>query len=417
MLSVVDAPRLVKDPQRTRFVLKPLFLPFPETQTALDSLLQQLRQQTFYEGQLFSQNAVLMIVTLKKEVFDTKDRYQLMDDILAQGATFSQQTGIHLHYSGLPYLRYMGSTVVQSEIHLFLMLSLLLTLGIFYVIFRSFKMVLPCALLVAIMGFSVFGTIAFLGYKITLLTALIPPIIIIISVTNCVYMVNKYHQAYTQHKDKEQALRQTVAQIGRVSFITNLTTAIGFMVLMLVKVVVLQEFGLVAGINIMMTFVLTMALLPTFLSLLPAPTAQQTRHVESPFIQALLRGLYRLIYARPRTILLIGAMLMALAVYGGLQLRVNSYMRDDISSGETVREDMLFFEKHFKGVMPLEVVIDTGQKKGFLKRSTQAKIEELEIYLSQFPSISEPLSMKSIPKSCPAGLLRLTCLLWVTYGP
>ena len=399
VLSIADAPHLVKDLEKKRFRLQPLFSPPPKTEAALDSLFGELKRQRFYRGQLFTDSATLMVIQLRKSVFDSKERYQLVENIIDQGTDFSKKTDIHLHYSGLPYLRYMGSTAVRNEIHIFTALALLLTLAVFYVIFRSFKVVLPCVLLVAIMGFSVLGTIALLGYKITLLTAVIPPIIIIISMTNCVYLVNKYHQSYTQQQDKDKALRQTISQIGQVSFITNLTTAIGFMVLILVQVVILQEFGIIAGLNIMITFVLTMALLPTFLSLLPSPTPKQTRHVESPYMRRLLRELYRFVYGRKWLILGTGLTLTAVAVYGSSLLQANSYMHDDISSAEAVAEDLYFFEKHFDGLMPLEVVVNTGQKKGFLKRETQYKIEELEMYLAELPLVSESLSFNRFLKA------------------
>ena len=399
MLSIVDAPRLVKDLKRRRFQVQPFFSSSPKTQAALDSVLKELWQQRFYKEYLFNSEAILMIILLEKDIFNSKERYQLMENILTQGKRFSKETNIRLYYGGLPYIRYASAIIILREIYILVALSLILTLAVFYLIFRSLKVVLPCALLVSTMGFSVFGTIAVLSYKITLLTGLIPPIIIIISMTNCVYMVNKYHQAYTEQKDKEKALQQTIVQIGWVSLITNLTTAIGFMVFFFVEAPLLREFGIVAGLNILMIFILTMALLPTLLSFLPSPTDKQTKHVSSVYMRVLLQAVYRFVYRYKRAILLVGGLLVAVAIYGASLVETNRYMRDDISSAEEVIGDIRFFEKHFTGVIPLEIVIHTDQKRGFLKQSTQIKLDSLEQALSQLPSLSSSLSFNRLLKA------------------
>ena len=400
VLSLANAPYLSRNDSLQRFDLKPLFASTPKTQEELDSLLNYMSRMHFYKGHLFGEGgATLLTLLLRRTDFDSGRRYILIEEIFEISQHFTQQTGIQVRYGGMPYLRYVGSTEVKKDIALFLVLSLLLTLGIFWMIFRSFHAVLPAFLIVLIMTVSVFGTIACLGYKMTLLTGLIPPIVIIIGVTNCVYFINTYHQKYLLGSNAKDALLQTISQIGQISLITNFTTATGFLVLLFVKIPVLEEFGIVAGVNIMMTFVITLALFSAYFSWVKSPGARHIQHAQNPYLRKFLLTCYQFIHKGAGTALLVGGGLIILLSYGLIRLEAFSYIRDDLSSAETLREDLKFFENHFGGVMPLEIVVDTGKKRGFLSPYTQQKIDELEQYLSSKPVLSSPLSINRFVKA------------------
>ena len=400
VLTLGNAPYLSRNDSLQRLELKPLFSSRPKTQEELDSLLNYMSRIRFYKGHLFAEDgATLLTLLLKRADFDSERRYILIEEIFDIARHFTQQTGIHVHYGGIPYLRYVGSTEVRKDIELFLVLSLVLTLGIFWIIFRSWQAILPAFLIVLIMSISVFGTIACLGYKITLLTGLIPPIIVIISVTNCVYFINTYHQKYLLERNAKDALLQTIAQIGQISLITNFTTATGFLVLLFVKIPVLEEFGLIAGINIMMTFVVTLVFFSAYFSWSKRPNPQHTQHAKNPYLRSVLLKIYQLVHKGAGRSLLVGGGLIAILSYGLLQLEAFSYLSDDLSSAETVQQDLKFFEQHFGGVMPLEIIVDTGKKRGFLSPYTQQTIEVLEEYLSSKAALSSPLSINRFVKA------------------
>ena len=136
---------------------------------------------------------------------------------------------------------------------MFLVLSLVITGIILFLFFRSFKAVFFPLIIIGVVVIWVMGTLALLEYKITLLSGLIPPIIVVIGIPNSVYMLNKYHHEFNEHGDQMKALKIIIRKIGVVTFITNLTTAVGFLVLISTQINILVEFGIVAGINIMAT--------------------------------------------------------------------------------------------------------------------------------------------------------------------
>jgi predicted RND superfamily exporter protein len=114
------------------------------------------------------------------------------------------------------------------------------------------------------------GTVVLFGYKITLLTALIPPLVVVIGIPNCIYFFNKYHTAFLELKDKDKAIITMVGRMGIVTLFCNIAAAIGFAVFALTKSALLKEFGLVAGINIMVLFFISLVFIPAVLSYIPA---------------------------------------------------------------------------------------------------------------------------------------------------
>ncbi|SDK29696.1 hypothetical protein SAMN05421823_102383 [Catalinimonas alkaloidigena] len=396
--QVVSLPRLVrltKDAQKRRFVFEALFDPFPETQQELDSLLAISRSIPLYEGLLTndSTSAVALLVTLDPKVFDSEDRFELIDDIMSQGEAFSEHTGISLHYAGLPFVRAVMTTKVKEELNFFLILSVVVTALILFIFFRSLNAVVFPMIVIGITVLSTMGTIALLGYKVTLLTGLLPPIIVVIGVPNCIYLLNKYHQEYAKHGNKVRALTYIVRKIGVVTLLTNATTAVGFLVLFFTNIAILKEFGLVASINVFVAFVVSVTLIPAVYAYLPAPTPRQLRHLDSKVTTRFIRSLDLLVHRHPLIIFGVTGAIVVFSIAGALRIRAVSYMVDDLPADSDIRHDLAFFEDNFEGVMPLEVVVDTGKPRGALDLKNLRTIAELEAYLEAHPSIAPGVSI------------------------
>ena len=187
---------------------------------------------------------------------------------------FSIKNKIDLHYAGLPYSRYIMAESVKSELVTFLIISILITSIILFLFFRSFDTVFVPILIIAVVVIWVFGTLSLLNYKITLLTALLPPLIVVIGIPNCVYMLNYYHFSLNKFSSRREAISHVIKTIGLITLITNVTTAVGFFVLATTDIKVLNEFGIVAGINVMGTFFVSIFLLPTIYLILPKPKSK-----------------------------------------------------------------------------------------------------------------------------------------------
>jgi predicted RND superfamily exporter protein len=401
VLGLPNLKMLSKNSELKKFELIPIFPEIPEDQESLDSLLEVAHNLKFYSGQLINEEngATLVLVTINKEVLNSESRNVLMSDIQFITSSFEENTSIKLYYAGLPYTRSVMTTKVKGEMKMFLLLSVAVTGLILFLFFRAFNAVLVPIVIIGLVVVWVIGTLAILGYKITILTGIIPPIIVVIGIPNSVYMLNKYHQEYQKSRDQQQALRLIIKKIGIVTFITNFTTAVGFLVLTSTDITILKEFGIVAGINILVTFILSIILIPTFYSFLPPPKARHLKHLDFIPLDKVLSGLDVIVHKHPYTIFITSIVIVVISIGGLLKIEAVSYMVDDLPENSHVKEDLAFFESNFAGVMPLEIVVDTGVKKGVQNLRNLRKINEFEMFLDSLSYISQPVSVVSFIKA------------------
>jgi predicted RND superfamily exporter protein len=401
VVSIPNIPTLKKDTANKKFIVEKVFKQTPQSQSELDSLLQEVRRLLFYEGKLINSKngATLLLITINKEVLNSKNRERLMSDIRMLGDTFTEKTAVKLHYAGLPFVRYTMATKVKAELNEFLILSLVVTIITLFLFFRSlYSVVFPLILIGIVVVFSM-GTMGLLGYKITLLSGLIPPVMVVITVPNFIYLINKYHVDYIRHGNKIRALGAIIHKIGIVSLIVNVTTAVGFFTLCFTSVDILKEFGAVATINVMVAFVVSMILVPAVFSYLPPPNPKHLRHLDFRFTNNFinLMGRWALKYQKP--VFAFSILITLVSAYGIYKLTPLAYMVDDIPKESELKRDLTFMEENFTGVMPLEIVVDTGKKKGAMNLRNLNKMDELESYLASQKSISAPVSLISFTKA------------------
>lgn len=394
ILSVPNAVNLVKDTATGQ--LKAVKLVQPGEHIAnVDSLKSVFYNLPFYRGLLYNPatNTYLMAVSIDKQILNSKNRTQVVRGITDLGDAFGQKYNVEMHYSGLPFIRTNMATSVQSEMRMFLILSFVLTAVILMLFFRSVTAVLASMLVVAVGVVWSMGTIVLLGYKITLLTALIPPLIVVIGIPNCVYFLNKYHAEYNHHQDKPKSLLLMVERMGVVTLFTNLTAAIGFGVFFFTKSALLKEFGLVAGLNIMAIFFISLIFIPALFSYLPAPKGHHTSYLESPWMHKLLNILTSWVFSHRLWIYVATIAACVVSVVGVMRLKNVGHIVDDLPKSDKVYQDLKFFEKNFKGVMPLEIVIDTKRKNGAVSLPVLDKMDQLINYMEQYPEIGHSLSI------------------------
>lgn len=393
--------QLERDVPNRKFKLTNVFDTIPDTQKELDSLLQIALDQKLFSGQLINQEngATLLLVAIDEKVLNSENRQRLIDDLVHAGELFTEATGMDLHYAGLPFVRSILSTKVQEEMKFFLYLSAAVTALILLFFFRTWNAVVFPMLVIGVMVVWVMGTLALFNYKITLLTGLIPPIIVVIGVPNCVYLLNKYHQEYGRHGNKILALSRVVSKVGIVTLMTNFTTAVGFIVLAFTDIVILKEFGAVAGINIFATFIVSIILIPAVFSYLPPPKARHLKHLEFKPLTKALTGLDLLVHRHKYTIFVITGALVVISIVGASKIHAVSYLVDDIPEESSIMKDLKFFEQNFAGVMPLEFVVDTGKKKGVMQLPNMRLVDEFQTFLEAQTHISPPISLATFIKA------------------
>lgn len=371
---------------------------FPETinsQEELDSLHKILLKYPLFKGLLYSDSLDIyaMTIAIDKKRLNTEDRVSIIENIHSSIQEFGEESQIKIHYSGLPYIRTEVSKKIKSELSLFIILAGLVVVLILYLLLRSFKAVLTAITIVAIAVVWTFATVSLFGFEITVLTGMLPPLLIVIGVPNSIFLINKYLQEYSIHGNKIKALQRVIQKTGSAIFLTNLTTAAGFGTFILTSSDILKEFGIVASINVLGIFLLSLLIIPTIYSFLSPPKVRHTKHLDSKLITKFIDWLIVLTENNRKQVYAVTIVLIILGLWGISMIKTTGYMVDDIPKDDPIYVDLKFFEKNFGGLMPFEIVIDTKKKKGAQKLSTLKKIDVLQNRLDDFDELSKPISL------------------------
>lgn len=401
VLALPTVQHLVKNKRKRIFEFKPLFPDTLKNQEELDKQLVIFEQLKFYEHQLVNveNGATILLISIKAEYVDSQKRQIIVHAIQKLSKEFSNKSQIEIHYAGIPYVRTELSTEVKSELKFFLYASLGITALILFLFFRSFYAVIFPVLVIAVSVVWTSGTLVLFGYKITALTGLIPPIIVVIGIPNCIYLLNKYHQEFAGHGNKIKALSTIIRKIGIVTLITNCTTAIGFFVLISANINVLKEFGMVAGINVFTTFLISIILIPSVFTYLPAPTKRELKHLDLSVLSVVLEGLEKIITHHRKWVYIVSFIIVLISAYGTTLIKADSHMVDDIPKEHYVKKGLTFFEDNFSGVMPLEIVINTKNKKAIRDLKVLTKLEIFQDFLEKQPELSKPVSLLNFIKA------------------
>jgi uncharacterized protein len=399
VLGVSSAIALVKDSITENLNPVKIFPDNISSQQQLDSDKNVFFNLPFYKSLLYNRDSgsYLSAVRINKDSLSSPARSKIVADIIAVSDSFQAKTGVEVHLSGLPLIRTTIADRVQKEMKIFLLGSLLLSALILLLFFRSLSTMLLSLTVVMLGVIWSLGTLYLCGFKITLLTALIPSLVVVIGIPNCIYFINKYHTSYLQSGNKIQSLIDMVSKMGVVTLFCNITAAIGFAVFALTKSAILQEFGLVAGISIMAIFVISFILLPSVLSYLSVPNATQMKYLHNKWLTAFLLRIEVWVFDHKKTVYACTLVILIFSFIGIYKLKSVGYIVDDLPQTDKIYTDLKFFERDFKGVMPLEIVVDTKKRNGLagLRALTVfAKIDSLSQYIDSQKEMSRPLSIE-----------------------
>lgn len=399
-ITISDALVIERNDDLQAFEVKPVMSSFPADQAELDALRNRIFSLPFYDGILFNPEtgATIMAISLEKELLNSKKRVKVVNNLRRIIADFSKETGLETHTSGFPYIRTVNAEKVQQEIVLFVLLALLVTAIILYLFFRSFRAMLFSMVVVILAVVWSMGFIVLFGFKVSLLTALIPPLIIVIGVPNCIFLLNKYHQEYVKHGNQVKALSRVIHKIGNATLMTNATTASGFATFILTSSRVLVEFGILASVNIMAVFLLSLLLIPIIFSFAKPPKTRHVRHLERQWINKVVDWMLIRVQYKRNSIYITTAILITLGVFGMIQMRKTGNLAEDLPQDAKLYQDLVFFEDNFNGVLPFEIMIDTKRAKGTTSLSNLKKMDALQGIMAEKQELSRSLSIVDLAK-------------------
>ena len=401
-LSLKDLKILDKQEEPQRFDL----VPFMDDSALTTESAAQYRKLLFedlpfYENLIYNKETgtVRSAIYLKKDLINTPARRDfVVNDLIPAVEAFENKFQIKVRTSGMPYIRTLNAQNIIDEIGIFVGAALLVTSFIFFFFFRSYRATFISMITVIIGVMWAFGFLGLLGYEITVLTAIIPPLIIVIGIPNCIFLINKYQQEYKNHGNKVKALQRVITKVGNATLMTNITTASGFGTFILTESSLLSEFGVVASINIVAIFLLCLLIIPIIYSYMSPPKERHLKHLGKNWIEGFVNWTERMVRHKRTVIYASSILLLALSIIGIYQIRISGSLIEDMPKKADFYKDIKFFEEEFDGIMPLEILIDTKRKQGVMKLSTLKRMEELSTTIEEQPELSAPISIVNLVK-------------------
>jgi hypothetical protein len=402
VLSTDNLQELVKDTVKQEFVMQPFIKQTPETKKEVDSLTNHLfNDLPFYDNLIYNKktHTIRSVIYLDKDIVNTSVRKDfILEDLSTLVKNFEKETGLDVHISGMPYIRTMNSQNIIDEIGKFILAALGVTSLIFFFFFRSFRATIISMFVVIIGVMWAFGILGLLQYEITVLTALIPPLIIVIGIPNCIFLINKYQQEVKKHGNQALSLQRVISKIGNATLMTNVTTASGFATFIITDSKLLKEFGIVASINIIGIFVLSLLIIPIIYSFMHLPKHKHLKHLNTKWIETFVSWMERIVRDRRIAVYVVSIALLVASIIGIYQIDISGSPIEDMPKKAEFFQDIRFFEQEFDGIMPVEIVVDTERPKGVLKPSTLKKMDELGTVINEIPELSRPVSVVDLVK-------------------
>jgi len=401
-VSVGDIKILTKDEENQRFKIEPLFEKKPETNEDVEKIRYELfHNLPFFDHLLYNKKTgtIQTALYLKKDIVNTPIRERfVIDQLNPIIEKFEKDTSLDVRVSGMPYIRTMNAKNIVNEIGIFVGLALGITSLIFFIFFRSYR---ATFITIGVVSIGVIWALGFMGwfrYEISILMALIPPLIIVIGVPNAIFLINKYQQEFKKHGNQAKSLQRVISKIGTATLMTNMTTAAGFATFIFTKSELLKEFGIIASINIMAIFILSLLLIPIIYSFMYKPKEKHLKHLGRKGMVSLITWIENTVRHHRIAIYITTVIIIIMSLIGIHMIRVSGSLIEDMPKGEVFYSDILFFEEEFGGIMPLEIMVDSKKKNGVLNLSTLKKMEKLEEEIEEIPELSKPVSVLNVIK-------------------
>jgi predicted RND superfamily exporter protein len=401
-LSIADVKKLKKDTKNRKFVLESIYEKKITSQEKVNSIKKELFEKLpFYDNLLYNKKTgtIQTAIYIDKEIVNTPVRKAFVfDKLIPIIDRFEKENNLDVRVSGMPYIRTINAQNIIDEIQLFVLGALFITGIIFFFFFRSYRATFITLLVVTIGVTWAFGFIGLFGYEITVLTALIPPLIIVIGVPNAVFLINKYQQEIKSHGQQAKALQRVISKIGNATLMTNITTASGFATFVFVKSQLLREFGILASINILSIFVLALLIIPIIYSFMEPPKKKHLNHLERRWMENVVDWMEKMVREQRIAVYITTVVIIILGIIGLYQIRVSGSLIEDMPKTKAFFKDIKFFENEFGGIMPLEILVDTKKEKGVMKLSTLKRMDKINEVIESFPELSKPVSIVNLVK-------------------
>lgn len=377
-----------------KFEIERIFSDITFQEKPIEQIKNEIKRNPLYNKVLYndSTHVTLMMVAMDERYLTDLKKSGVIFDIQKLAEHFCGEMG-EVHYAGLPYLRVILAKRINSEMYTFVAISMLVSSLLMYFFFRSVRAVLICMTVVGVSVIQAMGSIAIMGYNISIMMALIPPLMIVIGIPNCIYLYNKYHQELAQHGNKMKALNRVVSKTGIAMFLTNVTTSLGFLTFLFTNSEKFYEFGMISTINIMLCYVVSLCLVPILASFVRNTPERHLKHLDRKMAVGFMNKLVYITAFKRTWVYIITVIITVISAIGMFKMTVTGNITGDLPKKDPILKDIHFMEKNFGGAIPFEVMIDYKEKGRLFGKNTLNKLEEAQTMMAQDTMFSKTISI------------------------
>lgn len=402
VLSTDNLQELIKDTKSKSFKLEPIKLSSVKDSLGIKKFKEKLfLELPFYDNLIFNPetNTIRTLIYMNPDIVNTSARKDfIFKTFIPLIESFEEETKMDLRVSGMPYIRTLNAQNIVDEIGLFILGATLITSLIFFLFFRSFRATFISLIVVAVGVMWAFGILGLMGYEITVLTALIPPLIIVIGIPNCIFLINKYQQEISKHNNQAKSLQRVIVKIGNATLMTNLTTASGFATFILTNSKILKEFGVVASINIIAIFLLSLLIIPIFYSFMKLPKKKHLKHLKNKSIDYFVKWMENKVREKRINVYIVSILGLVIGIIGIYQIKISGSIIEDMPKSAPFFKDISFFDKSFNGIVPIEIWIDSKRENGIVKPATLKRMNKLQEVIDEYDELAPPISFVNVVK-------------------
>jgi predicted RND superfamily exporter protein len=399
VVSEADLFRIINNREEERFAVERIFSDVNFDSINIDDLRREIRQNPLYNGILYndSTNVSLMMISLDEGFLSDQKKSSVVLDIEAFALSYEKYFG-KIHFAGLPHIRVVIGKRVVNEMYIFIGLAIAVTSLLLYMFFRSMRVVLFCNVVVFVAVIWSLGSIGLFNFNLSILMALIPPLMIVIGIPNCIFLLTKFHREVKDHGNKTKALSRVIQKVGNATFLTNLTTALGFSTFIFTNSEKLIEFGTIASINILMVFVLSITIIPIVFSLAKEPKPRHLKHLDKNYTKVVIEKLVHLSTARRPLVYVVTTCVIVLSIWGLTKMEATGNLTGDLPASDPILKDIEFIQEHFGGAIPFEIMIDYKKDGRKMNPQVLAKMESVQAFLSEDTLMSKSIALTDMLK-------------------
>lgn len=399
VFSVAKLVNIINNKKEHKFEIEPIFKDTTFKTKSIEQIKKEIFRVPIFNGLLYndSTHVSLMMVNVKESFLSNQKKMGVVFDIENVAKHYEKRFG-EMHFSGMPHIRVVLGRRVVNEMYLFIGLCIFVTSIILYLLFRSFRVVIFSNIVVFTAVIWALGSIAMMGYRVSILMALIPPLMIIIGIPNCVYLLNNFHTEVLLHGNKTKALSRVITKIGYATFLTNLTIAIGFFALVFTNSDKLMEFGISSTVNILFAFFLAITIIPIVFSFSGTPKRRHLKHLDQGMSKRIAQLLVDTTVHHRKWIYGIAFVVTAICVWGATLMRATGSLTSDLSKGDQIYKDIHYLQKSLKGVIPFDVLVNFKDKNRMFNSHLLRKIETVQDNLAQDTLLSKSISIVDFMK-------------------